>query len=146
MGINRVIKVQALMTLLNATVETLSRVQIEAAMIANFHFIRLIENNMPIPKINSTFYRRIMSSVLNIGRGILPNENIELANTINNYMELFSASHTFVERLAFFNPMLTNMAQLMYTNFIVSLNENFYRRLSAWIRVKQHLQLEGMIP
>ena len=126
------------------TVRNMSRIQYLGSEFANFHLLRLIEHDLPLPELNQCFFGRCCAVITDTQR-------VNLDPEIINSFAQFSLLRPSFERPqnAHMGTFISSMARQMLTNFENQLMMEVPKRLVRYVRFKYKIetkyQAEGFI-
>jgi len=124
----------AFLNVIESTVDNLSRIQFLASDLINFHLLRLLTLNLPLPTFNQTFFGRCCIIVTDTARD---NKDSELLESFNQFRSLYP--DYVVPRNNHMGHHMSSLARQMMVNFDNHIALNIASRVIRYVRFKYNL-------
>ena len=99
-GVQKLCRDNGMYMLLQKCMWKASLIACESSLLASFHVLRLLEDGIPLPNMNNTFFNQCVSSIANLASGRTCEErNPQLVQSLAKYRELHPESYQPVQRL-----------------------------------------------
>ena len=145
-GVIKLCRDDAMYALLQGCVSRSSLIAVEASLLTSLHVTRLLEEGLPLPAMDYTFFNECVSAIANMSTArSCEARNPELMQTVRVYRSLQPESYEPVARLPCMSQILVMVAQQARNNFAVSTALTLRCRMGRWFRLKiqQHSEQTG---
>ncbi len=136
MGLLKFCKEPLLLELIEKAVQTCSQVSWEASMLASFHVLRCLEEEITVEPLHQTFWTQCISSIANGTKGPPKTVSKNFKDSFDAYSLLRPPDYTPVQREGYMCHIFEGLRETMLTNFTTVFAETFKGRLCKWLRLQ----------
>ncbi len=143
-GLKSLCRSEEMRMMIEDIVRSFSRIMTEASMLTSLHVIRLLEQGKELPKMDQTFFYQAIAAVADVTNPKKQPSQEEWGNTLELYRMHYSKEdekYVYPERIIGTSRIFNLLADQMVTNFNVSIETTFTKRVAYWFRLQ--LKLRG---